>query len=765
MKMVYLQARFQAGVSSANPFTAVKPIQCFTLSPFSPNTMPEAKIQLVLLWHMHQPYYKDLVAGQYRLPWARLHALKDYLGMVAMLEEFPNVHVTFNLVPSLLLQLEDYAAGTAREAMQEAAYSPIEELDRENRLFLLRYLFQANREHQISRYPRYRELYERMQANDFDPERSLSFFEEQDLRDLQVLSQLAWFDEIYLGHDGDLLALVSKGHGYNPADQKILYSKQQQLLGSVLGAYRAAAARGQIEISTSPFYHPILPLLCDTDIAAEAHPGVRLPHRRFRRPQDARLQLERAIELHRRIFGRAPAGLWPSEGSVSEEVLQIAASLGFRWMATDQRILGNSTGTGFYRDSAGSLVNAERLYTAYNFTTPSSPMQMLFRDQDLSDRIGFVYSRLEPEAAASDFARAVEQSALPIIGQGKNALVTVILDGENAWEYFPKNGRPFLRALYRILSANRSIECLTVSEALQHHGRAETLGRVAAGSWINANFDIWIGAEEDNVAWDHLAEAREWFEAHAKAASPENRALALEELLIAEGSDWCWWYGPEHPTANAQDFDALYRSHLSNVYRTLGHRPPEALVQPIVRFRVRVLSTPPEATISPLMDGVVSNYFEWMGAGYYNPLYRGTVMQGGPPLLRQLYYGRNRECFFLRMDFYSIPDLASGAPGKVQFRIEFRDTAYPGVAVNLRAPGPDQKPMCEVRAERENLSQPLALAEAALDKILEVKLSLAALGMDPMQPFDFRVTLWEQDLPRETFPLEGWLTLAVFAEE
>ncbi|MBI4463773.1 MAG: glycoside hydrolase [Acidobacteria bacterium] len=724
--------------------------------------MPEAKTHLVLLWHMHQPYYKDLVAGQYRLPWTRLHALKDYLGMVAMLEEFPNVHVTFNLVPSLLLQLEDYAAGTARETMQEVAYGPVEEMDRENRLFLLRYFFQANVEHLISRLPRYRELYDRMQANDFVPERSLTLFDAQDFRDLQVLSQLAWFDEIYLAQDPDLLALVSKGKSYSHADQKTLYAKQQQLLASVIEAYRTAAGRGQIEISTSPLYHPILPLLCDSQIATEAHPGVRLPHRPFRHPEDARLQLERAAQLHQRIFGQAPAGLWPSEGSVSEEVLGIAASLGFRWIATDQRILGNSIGVGFFRDSSGSLVNAERLYTAYSFSTPSGPIQMLFRDQDLSDRIGFVYSRLEPEAAATDFVKAVEQTALPLIRQGKNALVPVILDGENAWEYFPQNGRPFLRTLYRLLSEHPSIQCLTVSEALEQHGRAESLSRLTPGSWINANFDIWIGAEEDNLAWDLLAEAREWFEAQAKTASPESRALALEELLIAEGSDWCWWYGPEHPTAHASEFDALYRAHLSNVYRALGHRPPEALAQPIVRPRVRVLSAPPEGAIAPIIDGVVSNYFEWMGAGYYNPLYRATVMQGEPPLLRQLYYGGNPESFYLRMDFYALPDLQSG---QTQLRISFQDIPCSGVTVPLAQPAPDQKGTCPVWADGETPSRPFPGAEAALGKILEIKLSLAALGITPQQLFAFRITLWEKDLPRETFPLEGWISVPVLAEE
>src|SRR5579885_1655762 len=328
----------------------------------------DPKIRLVLLWHMHQPYYKDLVMGAYRLPWVRLHALKDYYGMVAMLEEFPQIHQTFNLVPSLLLQLEDYASGNAKEAVQDAAFKPANQLNYQDRLFVLQYFFQANLDNVISRFPRYRQLYDRMQANHFVPARALPFFRENDITDLQVLSQLAWWDELFLEQDADLRALAAKGQGYSYADQQLLRLKQQGAIRKVLEAYRAAADRGQIEISTSPFYHPILPLLCDTNVATEAHPWVRLPKRRFRRPEDARLQLERAIQLHERLFGRRPTGLWPSEGSVSTEVVTLCASLGFRWLATDQQILSNSTGVPFYRNGNGSVANAEKLYSPWELS-------------------------------------------------------------------------------------------------------------------------------------------------------------------------------------------------------------------------------------------------------------------------------------------------------------------------------------------------------------------------------------------------------------
>ena len=721
--------------------------------------MPEPKIRVVFLWHMHQPYYKDLVANLYRLPWTRLHALKDYYGMVAMLEEFPRIHMTFNLVPSLLLQLEDYAAGTAREPMQEVAFKPVEALDREEKLFLLRYFFQANVEHLISRYTRYKELYDRMQANDSVPERALPFFQPKDLADLQVLSQLAWFDEIFIVEDAEIRALAAKGQGYSHADQQVLERKQQQILPKVFAAYRSAAERGQVELSTSPFYHPILPLLCDTNVATQAHPWVRLPRRRFQHPEDARLQLERAIESHRRIFGSAPRGLWPSEGAVSEEVLAICTSLGFRWTATDQRVLGNSIGVSFYRDPSGSLANAEQLYVPYSFSTPSGSIQMLFRDQELSDRIGFVYARVEPRAAAADLVHRIKQSASPLLRQGKNAMVPIILDGENAWEYFPESGRPFLRALYGLLSEDAQMECTTVSEALEQYGPAEPLRRLVPGSWINANFDVWIGAAEDNQAWDLLSDARDFFAEQEKTASPEQRALALEEILAAEGSDWNWWYGPEHSTANDPDFDELYRSHLTNVYRALGQRPPEALAQPIARLRYRVTSIPPEAAISPQMDGAVTNYFEWMGAGlFYSSIHRAGAMHGQPVLMRDLYYGRDAENFFLRIDFH---DPATMQPGRMKLRVLLREAAISTVVVSFVPRSPEPGLACEVRLEENASGFSTPLGQAAFGKIFEMRLPLAALGIPADKPFEFQVAVLESDFPVEGFPLEGWLAVPV----
>ncbi len=311
-------------------------------------------LRVVVLWHQHQPFYKDLVTGEYRLPWVRLHALKDYYGMVKLLEEFPGVHQTFNLVPSLITQIQDYVAGAAQDPFLSVAARPAKDLTPGERRFALQYLFQANAEHLIGRYPRYAELWDRFQSGGASPERADRYFQPQDFTDLQVLSQIAWFDEFFL-LEPEIAELVRKGRGYSLDDQKFVIERQRELIGTVLPAHAEAAKQGRIEISTSPLYHPILPLVCDTNAGAISTPGLPLPQNRFRHPEDAREQLQRGLDLHEKIFGLRPRGVWPSEGSVSEEVLAIASGLGVQWMATDEGVLSRTLGMSFMRESRRNL--------------------------------------------------------------------------------------------------------------------------------------------------------------------------------------------------------------------------------------------------------------------------------------------------------------------------------------------------------------------------------------------------------------------------
>jgi alpha-amylase/alpha-mannosidase (GH57 family) len=718
-----------------------------------------AQTYLMLLWHMHQPFYKDLAEDVYAMPWVRLHTLKDYYGMVAMLREFPTVHVTFNLVPSLVAQLEDYARDTAREAPYDIAFKPLAELTAEEREELLVFAFQMNRDHLLNRYLRFRELFDRAEALEGQEGRA-GLFNPQDLLDLQVLSQLAWFDEIYLAKDRVVRTLVAKERGYTEEDKALLRKKELEIFKVTLEEYREASQRGQIEISTSPFYHPILPLLINSDIAAESHPGVSLPLRSFRHPEDGREQLWAAVQCHERVFGARPRGLWPSEGSVSDEVLRLAVEEGFDWAATDEGVLGRSLRTGFPRQGDGMVAGGHDLYRPHRFPVGDRGISVFFRDHQLSDLIGFVYSRVDPHAAAADLHQRIRAAGRST--GGRPAVVSIILDGENAWEFFPGNGREFLRDFYGRIASDPELQAVTASEALSVTAPG-TLTHVVPGSWINANFDVWIGAEEDNRAWDLLSEARDFFA--EKSGEPGLDAgqvkLAREELWVAEGSDWCWWYGPEHSSAHEEEFDLLFRKHLSNIYRLLGGSAPDELAVPIKRPKARALLVPPSGRIEPRVDGRVTNYFEWLGAGVYAPDYRSGSMHGSSQYVEALYYGHSESALYLRLDF-DAAFFEEHRYFEVRVNIDGESRARLHAAFTPAGLGP-------VQFWQHEEQFPLSLAtgqqvQVAFDRILELRFAYELLGLRPEEKALIQISLWANNLPLQVIPQEGWLTLELTDE-
>lgn len=740
-------------------------------------------LRVVVLWHQHQPFYKDLVTGDYRLPWVRLHALKDYYGMVKLLDEFPKIHQTFNLVPSLIAQIEDYMAGTAQDPLLRLAAKPANDLTSEERRAALQYLFQANPVHMIGRYPRYRELWERFRGSADSPERADRYFRPQDFTDLQVLSQIAWFDEFFL-EDPHITALIKKGHGYTLEDQAFVIARERELLGKVLPEHAAAARRGSIEISTSPFYHPILPLVCDTDVGGVSTPGLPLPQNRFRHPQDAREQLLRGLDLHERVFGVRPRGVWPSEGSVSDDVLAIASTVGVKWMATDEGVLGRSVGFFFSRDGEGRLdaSAAEKLYTVYRYESGPTEMHMLFRDHTLSDLIGFVYAGMPPQVAASHLIQNIQQAARPIIAKGKDAVVPIILDGENAWEYYPHSGREFLRRFYDALQKTPGMEAVTISEAIARHTDKPELKSLVPGSWINANFNVWIGAPEDNRSWDYLYHARNFYSQHCARASDSQRKLAFEELLIAEGSDWNWWYGPEHHSANDRDFDELYRKHLSNVYQALGASPPEYLAQPIIGAAARPSFVPQTAYIHPRVAADMVRYFEWLGAAMYTADHRAGAMHGKSFVLDSVYAGIDETNVYGRLDFVeSVPQSAFELVVNIEsWEIEAQRPRR-SLRLNLAVEGRALRSWKICLADEE---KPLAASDQpsteevklVLGRNFEFKLPLAwllaapvssgsAVGKPPIVTrLRLRFSLWQNRLPIDALPLEAWIELQLLSE-
>jgi alpha-amylase/alpha-mannosidase (GH57 family) len=696
-----------------------------------------SQIYLCFVWHMHQPFYKDLMSGEYRLPWTRLHALKDYYGMVNILGEFPEVRQTFNLVPSLVVQIAEYASGNASDPFLRVALKPAEKLSEDETDFLLHNSFNANPSRLIYRYPRYGELFDAWLSSGRNARRARRLFGNAELRDLQVLSQLTWFDEEDLAHDPDIVALVEKAQDFDVRDQELIGRKQLQALGRVLPAYRSFCKSGQIEISTTPFYHPILPLICDSDIAAVSHPYIPLPSR-FAYPQDAREQIARAREFAAREFDCEALGMWPSEGSVSDQAMALAAESGFKWSASDNGVLART----LQREATPQIT-----YKPYLWQQGQDRMTMIFRDHHLSDLIGFVYARMDAAEAAAHFLDQIRENCRDLLAQGRDALVPIILDGENAWEYYEKNGRPFLCELYGRIQRDPGMKAVTVSEALAHI-EPERIDHIVPGSWIDANFDVWIGAEEDNEAWDYLLRARRTYDDVIASGVPideANKRLAFEELLIAEGSDWCWWYGPEHESVNRPEFDQLYRDHLANVYRALNLQPPEDLSRPILRTAVAASHDVPTGLIRPVVDGEVSSYFEWLGAGCYKVDNRSGAMHGQRFIIRELYYGTDGASLFLRLDFEE--NAASGLRGAL---------------VNLQI-APVSDPAHITKASLPvSLNGPGSVngIEYAFAKIYEIRVPLSAIGVGLRQPVRFQLSLWQNGLPLDAQPQQGWLEVS-----
>ena len=605
----------------------------------------------------------------------------------------------------------------------------------------------------IDAYPRYGELLARRGGaltTAADRRAAAARFSPDDLRDLQVWHKLAWVDPFYLDGDARVRALVTKGRGFSEDDKAVLREVELELLNKVIPEYRDAADRGQIELSASPFYHPILPLLCDTDVYLRTHPDARRPRQPFRRPEDAAEQLDRALACHARLFGERPVGLWPPEGSVSDAMVPLVAAAGFRWMATDELVLARTLGITFSRDSRGQVEQPDHLYTPYIVRVGDATVACTFRDHVLSDLIGFTYSGWAAEAAAEDFVARLVEAGTRYAERtgGEEALIPIILDGENAWEHFAGGGRPFLRALYRRLSGHAELRTVTMAEACAEAKRELT--GIFPGSWIAANFYIWIGHADDLKGWSQLADARAALDVAAAGQSVDPAALAeaREEILIAEGSDWFWWYGDDHSSAHDLEFDDLFRRHLRNAYRRLQVPVPDELfVSNISTAAAPATQTEPTMLLAPTLDGEETSYFEWLGAGVLEVReVAGAMHQTDrqPAVVSLVHFGFDREQLYVRVDVTAraIDLLAGGRELSLKF------VTPAGVRFSVRQPlgrltgtfwdrqSAEPRPSTPYWVERGPGS-----AAVAAGTILELAIPMADLGLTAGQPVGFFVAL------------------------
>ncbi|OHE56344.1 MAG: hypothetical protein A2027_03530, partial [Thermodesulfovibrio sp. RBG_19FT_COMBO_41_18] len=713
--------------------------------------MTDSPLYISFLWHMHQPFYKDPMTGLYRLPWVRFHGTKDYLDMAEILIDFPYIKQTYNFTPSLLEQIVDYTENNAKDQYLNLTLKKASELDMEEKLFILENFFLANWDNMIKPFPRYYELLMKRGLHFIrnDLIRAIRYFSDGDFLDLQVLFNLCWIDPLFRKKDPFLKMLADKGRDYTEEDKYMLISKQFSILKEIIPRYSEMVKRGQLELSVSPFYHPILPLLCDTSSARIAMPGVNLPQKRFSHPEDAEKQIRMGIDYFERLFGYRPTGMWPSEGSVSEEALRIASNEGIKWIGTDEDILSISIGKQL-RDASRNVIEPGILYKPYIFENVS----VIFRDHNLSDLIGFVYPKWDSKKAAEDFISKLIH-VWTIMPKDKPQLLSIILDGENAWEYYKNDGHDFLKYLYEGLSKEKRLKTVTVSEYINEHDKGEPLNRLHAGSWINANYGVWIGHEEDNIAWDYLTETRNDLDIFQKMNPEKNLAEAWKAIYIAEGSDWNWWYGDEHSTETQKDFDELFRMNLMKVYKEIGKDAPQHLFIPVLR---EDRSISPAITIrgfiEPKIDGIVTNYYEWYQGAHMDIKKYGGSMHKAESILSNLYYGFNKDNLFLRIDpaipFIELPD-------NTKFSINIVKPSQIKIIISV-------KPLLNAelfRKSDENWEKIKDISDFAVQDIFEIGISFTDLNAREKDEINLFISIIKNGEEIERCPWRGYITLTV----
>jgi alpha-amylase/alpha-mannosidase (GH57 family) len=541
---------------------------------------------LAIIWHQHQPLYKDACAkdrrGSYVQPWVRLHALRDYYAMADLVRKHPAVHLTINLTPSLLSQIDDYVENGATDRALELTLKPANELTDDEREYLLSNFFDAHWHNQIFPHPRYKELFE--QRYNAVP------FTARDLRDLQMWFNLAWFAKEFRERDVKLATgrtvsvrrFVDKDRDFDEEDIRQMVECQYKILAAVIPLHRQMQEASQIEVSTTPFFHPILPLLMDTDRATIDRPGATLPGR-FSWPEDAEAQVEFAVEAYHGWFGRSPRGMWPAEGAVSQSVIPLFSKNGIRWIASDEGVLARSGQYGYRVEDPNILSQP------YRAEENGHQISIFFRNRSLSDTIGFDYhGYADYKDATADFLKRIRQNFAESVQSHSDHILTIILDGENAWGEYREDARPFLESLYSSLDAAADIQCVTPSEYLARNAdKLATVYDLFTGSWIDrlgsrpgVDLDTWIGEPEKNQGWELLGMVRRDIE--AAPAGAVNAIEALRSLYAAEGSDWFWWFGSDHDSGHNETFDDLFRTHLKNAYAVLGKAVPSILHRHIV---------------------------------------------------------------------------------------------------------------------------------------------------------------------------------------
>jgi alpha-amylase/alpha-mannosidase (GH57 family) len=702
-------------------------------------------MNVVLLWHMHQPYYVNPLTKKAMMPWVRLHAAKGYLDMIDLVTAQPQLRVNFNFSPVLVRQILELVHDKVQDDWENLSRKPAANLDEQERRQLLENFFKINWDTLVRPVPRYAELLDKRGASYTlaKLDAIARTFTEADFRDLQTLYNLQWCGFSAERRFPILSELKAKGRDFTEQEKITVLDIHRQILSLVLGEYRAAAERGQIELTTTPYFHPIMPLVYDTNIARRCQPHSPLPSS-FSAPEDVRAQLRLAQEQHEQVFGRRARGLWPSEGSIAPEIVPLMVEAGIEYFCSDEGNLFKS----LKHDPAWSHRHVEHLelFQGWRVHAEGASIQALFRERPLSDFIGFDAARNETSKAVEHLIEHLKNIA-KVTPEGRG-VTPLILDGENAWEAFPDSGEAFLTSFYRALIETPELQPCRIGDYFDAHPAQAEVSHLHSGSWIRSDFDIWIGDPEENKGWEWLKETRNFLVQHLASTevSTETAEKAWWEIYAAEGSDWFWWYGPDFTIDTDFLFDELFRLHLQNVYRILGIEPPAHLDVPICLPSSQLGYSKPLRLLSPDISGQTERYFDWLGAGQLDLTRQQTAMFQGDRIGQKLFFGFGRHDFFLRLDLSRHPEA-----------ITLRFLLPHSARVTLQKPGPD-----EVAVIFETSVDGVVFTPAPPTGIkthwghsLIVSIPRRLLHIETGHEFAFFAQLLEGGLQRERYPERG----------
>ena len=604
------------------------------------------KLSIAFYWHMHQPVYQLSPTGDFLMPWVRLHAVKDYLDMALWAKKFDKLKLNFNFVPVLINAIINYGENEAHDIHSRLTITPQDELTNEDKIFILNNFFDANYQTMILANPEYHRLYQIVQSSGTE---DTSIFSNQEYADLMALFNLAWIDPSFKTSNSELKKLVKKGKNYTLEDRIAIIQIQRDIIKKIIPTIRKLIEKNKIEITTSPYYHPILPILLDyKNIKKNSSPANDLQD--LKTDLDAKMQTKMALDRIEEVFGKRPRGVWPSEQCVSAKTLEMLSSLGVEWSLSDEGILANSINFEFEHDFKGYIKEPYHLLKTYKYKTSTSDLKMVFRESTIPNLIGFEYQNHNPIATANDLYDRIKVLQSKILSSPDNEhLLTIALDGENCWENYLEDGASFLKTLYTLITEDDSLETVLLSDYLEKTKEDKLLPKIASGSWINRNFKLWIDEPVKDIAWTYLKRVRQDFANFVKREPLNpNIELARRELFICEGSDWFWWYGEPNDSGRDNIFDFLFRTHLKNVYRYLDLDTPKYLDDPLSDISTSKPSKYPKSLITPNINGknVVDEDDEWNNAGYIE-IPDGPVLRESK-LFDKIRFGNDQNNFYLK---------------------------------------------------------------------------------------------------------------------